>query len=313
MVTQLAPADAGHAVPGVIWPKDRAVVTDDGARIGYTFLGPRDGPVVALCAGLLCPDTWWHHLAPALAAEGHRVLVFHYRGIAVSGRPAEEGPDSYSILRCAKDLLAIVEAEDIRRLSILGHSMGVQVALEAYRLMAVRTQSLVTITGPFASPIRSLYDRGPLMTYGLYHPLRALLRSMAPPLRRRVWRAVWRGPALELGKLVGAFGPRIDAQIVRSYIEHAASMDPDTVLKIFAGMHEHTARANLRDIAVPTLIIAGGVDPFTPPSQARIMAERVPDATLRVVPHGTHGAILEYPEIVNGWVLDFLEREVRQA
>jgi hypothetical protein len=44
--------------PGVIWPKDRRVATDDGAEIAYTFLGPKRGRVVALCSGFLCPDTW---------------------------------------------------------------------------------------------------------------------------------------------------------------------------------------------------------------------------------------------------------------
>lgn len=296
-------------VPGIIWEKDRSVRSADGATIRYTFLGEGDGPLVALCAGLLCPDTWWHHLAPALVESGHRVLVFHYRGMGTSTAPTDDDPQSYAIDRCAGDLLDIVDAEGIERLTLLGHSMGVQVALEAYRILGDRVDGLIAITGPFASPLRSMYDRGPLLTYGLYHPLRIALLLLLPPVRRAGWRALWSHvPMLTVGKLAKAFGPRTDEAIVRSYLDHAASLDPSMVLRVAAGMHAHDATDVLPQIAVPTLVVAGGKDPFTPPSQAARMAQLVPDSTLQIVPNGTHGAILEYPEVVNGHVLDFLER-----
>jgi 3-oxoadipate enol-lactonase len=296
--------------PGVLWPKDRSVRTADGATIRYTFLGPQDAPVVAMCAGLLCPDTWWHHLVPALVAADRRVLLFHYRGMGTSTPPDDDHPRAYAIDRCASDLADIVAAEGIGRLTLLGHSMGVQVALEAYRALGHEVvDGIAAITGPFASPIRTLYNRGPVVTYGVYHPVRLLLSTLPGPVRRAGWRAVWQHvPMLDIGKALRAFGPRTDASIVRSYIEHAASLAPEMVLRIAAGMHEHDASDVLPEVKVPTLVVAGARDPFTPPSQANRMAELVPDATLRVAPNGTHGLILEYPELVNGWVLDFLDR-----
>lgn len=296
-------------VPGVIWRKDRAVRTADGADIAYTFLGSQDGPVIALCAGLLCPDTWWHYLVPQLVDEGYRVLLFHYRGMGTSTAPGDDDPRAYAIDRCAGDLVDIVEAEGIDRLILLGHSMGVQVAIEAYRLLEDRIAGVIAVTGPFASPLRSLYDRGTLMTYGVYHPLRIALSLVLPPVRRVGWNLLWsHAPMLTAGKLLKAFGPRTDETIVRSYLDHAAALDPRMVLRIAAGMHAHDATDVLQQIAVPALIVAGAKDPFTPPSQAVRMAALVQDATLRTVPNGTHGTILEYPEVVNGWILDFLDR-----
>src|SRR5687768_1849087 len=107
--------------PGVYWPKERAVRSDDGARIAYTFLGPDDGQVVALCSGFLCPDTWWYYLAPDLAEAGYRVLLFHYRGIASSGLPPADGPDAFTVDRFAADLRAIVDEEDLADIIIVGH------------------------------------------------------------------------------------------------------------------------------------------------------------------------------------------------
>lgn len=298
--------------PGVYWPKDRSVQSDDGATITYTFLGPEDGRVVALCSGFLCPDTWWYFLAPALADAGHRVLLFHYRGIATSTLPPRSGPEAFTVDRFAADLRAIVDAEDLRDLVLVGHSMGVQVMLEAYRLLRARTIGVVALTGPYASPVRTLYGRRE-MVY-VYEVARLLFRLAYPPLLRLGWRTAWRRlPFLGIGRAVRAFGSRTREDIVASYVEHAAAFDPQLVLRIAQGMHAHTAMDLLPEVDVPALVVVGGKDPFSPAALGQDMVDQMPDATLRMVPDGTHGTILEYPEMVNQFVLDFLDSLARRA
>ena len=293
------------AQPGVYWPKDRTVVSDDGATITYTFLGPEDGRVIALCAGFLCPDTWWYHLAPALADAGHRVLVFHYRGIASSGLPPESPPEAFTVERMAADLRAIVEAEDLDDIVIVGHSMGVQVMLEAYRMLRRRTAAVIALTGPYASPVRTLYGRREMVF--VYEIMRVAANLAPRRLLTAYWRAIWNHlPFLALGRMVRAFGPRTSDEIVDSYVQHAAQMDPRLVVRIAEGMHEHDAMDLLPSVDVPALVVVGGKDPFSPPDLGENMVRVMPHATLRTVANGTHGTILEYPEQVNGYVLDFL-------
>ena len=291
--------------PGVLWPKDRSVLSDDGARITYTFLGPSDGQVVALCSGFLCPDTWWYFLAPALERAGFRVLLFHYRGIATSGLPADTGPHSFTVDRFAADLRVIAEAEDLHDMVLIGHSMGVQVMLEAHRMLPQRTAAVVALTGPYASPVRTLYGRRELVY--VYEATRLALGAMPSPLLRAYWRAVWRYvPFLKIGRMVKAFGARTSEAVVASYVEHAAAMEPKLVIRIAEGMHEHDAMDHLPDVDVPALVVIGGKDPFSPPDLGHEMVAAMPNAVLKTVPNGTHGTILEYPEMVNGFVLDFL-------
>lgn len=292
--------------PGVFWPKDRAVESDDGATITYTFLGPEDGRVVALCSGFLCPDTWWYHLAPALERSGRRVLLFHYRGIASSSLPQSTAPESFTISRFASDLRAIVEHEDLDDIVVVGHSMGVQVMLETYHLMRSRVAGVVALTGPYASPVRTLYGRREV-TY-LYELVRSALRVTYPPLLRAGWRLAWqRLPFLGIGRAVRAFGPRTSETIVNSYVEHAAAMDPQLVIRIAEGMHAHDAMEHLPCVSVPALVVVGGKDPFSPPALGDDMVAQMPDAVLRTVAEGTHGTVLEYPDMVNEFVLDFLD------
>ena len=292
--------------PGVLWPKDRSVQSEDGATITYTFLGAEHGQVVALCSGFLCPDTWWFHLAPALARAGYRVLVFHYRGIATSTLPVDTSPDAFTVERFAQDLRAIVEHEDLDDLILVGHSMGVQVMLEAYRVLRARTSAVIALTGPYASPVRTLYGRRDVIY--LYETLRFLLGKALPaPLLRAGWRASWRhAPFLSIGRAVKAFGPRTSNAIVQTYVDHAAEIDPQLVLRIAEGMHKHDAMHVLAEVEVPALVVVGGKDPFSPAALGINMVATMPNAVMKTVPNGTHGTILEYPEQVNGYVLDFL-------
>jgi pimeloyl-ACP methyl ester carboxylesterase len=262
--------------------------------------------VVALCSGFLCPDTWWYHLAPSLARAGYRVLVFHYRGIATSSLPPSTEPESFTIERFAADLRAIVDQEDLDDIVLIGHSMGVQVMLDAYHLMPSRTAGVIALTGPYASPVRTLYGRRELIL--LYEVVRRGLRLTYPPLLRAGWRLAWeRLPFLTIGRAVRAFGPRTSEAIVRSYVEHAAAMDPQLVIRIAEGMHAHDAMDSLPDVKVPALIVVGDKDPFSPTQLGQDMVDAMPNAVMRTVPGGTHGTILEYPETINEFVLDFLD------
>jgi 3-oxoadipate enol-lactonase len=305
--------DLAPLPPGLLWEKDRRVTTEDGAQLAYTFLGPDDGPVVALASGFLCPDTWWAHLAPALADEGYRVLLFHYRGVASSTLPQDPkwhgrglGRDALSISRFARDLQEIVEQEDLAELAVIGHSMGSQVALESYRRMPERVRSLVSVTGPYASPVRTLFGLEPLGAL-VYPAVIAAFWLSPPPVLRAGWRLAWkRLPVARAGQLLGVIAPRCSPEQLRTFVEHGAETDPYVAAATTTAMHAHSAEDLLPEIDAPVLVIVGGKDPFSPPELGQHMVERIPDARLRSVPLGSHGALLEYPELVNGWVLDFL-------
>ena len=57
---------------------------------------------------------------------------------------------------------------------------------------------------------------------------------------------------------------------------------------------------------MPALVITGTRDPFCPPTTARRTASRMADAEVRIVAGGTHSAIVDRADVVNGWVLDHL-------
>jgi pimeloyl-ACP methyl ester carboxylesterase len=293
---------------GTLFPKDRCVVSFDGTHIAYTLKGS-SGPVVALCAGFCCPDNFWRYLGPSLSRK-YRVLIWNYRGMGVSGMPKEPGyrarnysVEDFTVDRYAKDLKAILDHEGIEQAVVLGHSMGTQVALEAYRMMPDRITAIVSITGPFASAINSLYNT--TFAPRLFPAGLVLARTVARPL----WRALFKMPFTHpLAIQFGALGPKTKLEDMKPYYEHLGNLDPQMILKAAEAMHAHSAEDILRKVKVPTLVIVGERDNFVPPWLGHVMASRIPIAEMLIVPGGTHGTIVEEPKIVNKAVHDFLDR-----
>jgi pimeloyl-ACP methyl ester carboxylesterase len=301
---------------GTLFPKDRCIVSFDGTHIAYTFLGTqkKGQPTVVLCAGYVCPDNFWKYLAPALARK-YRVLVWNYRGSGASGSPREPGyrarnftASDFTMDKYARDLKEILDHEDIDEIVVVGHSMGVQVCLESYRLMPDRVKAIVSVTGPYASPLRTFYNStlGPRV----FPAVRTVMNVFPRPMKV-LWRALFKSPLPHPGAIrLGALGPKAKAEDMRPYYEHMAELDLLVMMKMVEGMHLHSAEDLLRSIDAPTLVIVGDQDNFTPPWLGRVMASRIPIAELVVVPGGTHGTIIEEPKIVNKAIIDFLGRHL---
>jgi pimeloyl-ACP methyl ester carboxylesterase len=73
---------------------------------------------------------------------------------------------------------------------------------------------------------------------------------------------------------------------------------------------ETTALApRLKDLVMPTAVVAGAHDPFLPIAVAERLRDDIPRATLDVVPDARHFIPEESPEAVAGVVARLLERE----
>src|SRR5262249_25157065 len=116
--------------------------------------GPVDAPAVVFCDGIGCDGYVWKYLERELT-RGHRVVHFHYRG---HGRtPPPRDPSHVDIEDLADDLAGVMDTALGRSSTavLAGHSMGVQVALEAYRRHRDRVHGLVLMCGSYGTPLRT--------------------------------------------------------------------------------------------------------------------------------------------------------------
>ena len=64
----------------------------------------------------------------------------------------------------------------------------------------------------------------------------------------------------------------------------------------------------LSEVSQPTLIIHGDADIAIPMERAQVMADKIPDAELVVIPGAGHAANLSHPDPVNQALDNFLKR-----
>ena len=137
------------------------VLSFDGTTLAWSSSGDGEFAVI-LANGIGCTDTYWTFLHPYLVECGHKVVVWDYRAHGRSGPP--NNPNEITLSSHARDLLAVADAAGAQRAVLVGHSMGVQSILEAYRISPSLVAGLVTVAGPFENPAKTFYDV-PLMNY----------------------------------------------------------------------------------------------------------------------------------------------------
>jgi len=113
-----------------------------------------------------------------------------------------------------------------------------------------------------------------------------------------------------VAQVVEVNGQLLDQADFMPYLHGLSRVEPHWFLSLLAAAGMHSATDLLPDIRVPTLIVAGDSDGFTPAHLSERMADAIPEAELLVVEGGTHTAPLERPELVDRAVSEFLERRV---
>lgn len=300
-----------------VFPKDRSFTTSDGTPIAYTERGDgSSGVTFVMVNGWSCPDAYWAELVPHLAARGHRVVVPDHRGHGASGLPRPPGyrarhisGDDMSLERVARDLVELCDAEGVDRAVFVGHSMGVQVALEVYRVAPERVRALVCVAGPYENPLKTFYGQD--FTDRIFPAGRFALQAV-PRFVLPAWRRL--GTQHRLGHRVAlltrAAGPKLTEKALAPYIEHLVSRDPLVLFKLVESMRRASAADLLPRLDVPLLILAGARDTFTPVSVQRRMHDLAPESELVVFDEGHHTLPLEEPEGVAAAVDDFVARRV---
>ena len=106
----------------------------------YEWHGPADGEIVILNNGVFMNTTSWVFQIPALA-KFYRVLAYDMRGQGQSEHPVSD----YSLELHAQDLVALMDALDIRQAHMVGTSYGGELNLVIGIRYPERCKSLTII------------------------------------------------------------------------------------------------------------------------------------------------------------------------
>ena len=297
------------------FPKDHDLTVSDGTRIAYTFRGDGPGMPVVFVNGWSCTDGYWTTIGPAVAAAGHRTIFLDMRGHGESGLPRRPGiaardlrAEDVAPERLAADIVEVLDDAGVERAVLVGHSMGVQTIVETCRIAPERVAGLVPIAGAFENPVKTFAEKPVLdriypvaemiFRFVPFEVLRPVLRRTTPGLGRRVIQAI------------GVGGPNVKEKDIAPHIAHIGEVNFSVLFKMMSGLRRHRTAEFLPQIAVPTLVLAGRRDHFTPASVQQRMADLIPDSELIWFDDAGHLLPIEAPDEVAAAIVDFLARRV---
>ena len=229
----------------------------------------------------------WRRQIPVFQPQ-FKVIAFDNFGSGKSDVP----PGPYTTERMAEDAVRLLETLNIRRAHVLGVSLGGMIAQEVALRHPDRVERLVlgcTAAGG------SLSVRPSEMVMAAFRNVR--MSDPETDLRRIL-------PFLHTDAYIAERVEEIDA-FVQQKLERP--MAPAGYFAQMSAAVTHDASARLEQIRAKTLVITGEEDRLGPPANSLLIAQRIPDAKLVILPGAPHRLFVENADAFNREVLEFFQ------
>jgi pimeloyl-ACP methyl ester carboxylesterase len=275
-----APADPLVPIPlPPLAPAREGVAALADTRLWFWDTGGSGEPIVLLHpasgSGLI-----WGYQQFAFAKAGYRVIAYSRRGY-YNSQPIERTRPGIG----SQDLQQLVDTIGIGKFHLVASAAGGSIASDFAFSHPDRLSSLAISSNQFGVTDGEIF-------------------AAATRIRPRIWDEI---PVefRELGPSYRAANPdgfRLWVELERkSQVGDGSRQRPANRI----------TEARLGDLKVPTLVISGVADLSTPPSIARMIAARIANSELVVVPESGHSVYWEQPEAFNRAVLDFIAKHRR--
>lgn len=285
---------------GTSFATDGFATSSDGTRIHYTVVG-EGGPALVCCDGLGCDGYVWRYIAEAFAPS-HRIIRFQYRAHGQSQAPGD--PERMRVADLCEDLGAVLDATGVSAAILLGHSVGAQVIFEFQRRFPERVLGLVPLCGTYGR-VTSTFRDSPMAAPLFPHIARAATKHHR--LFQKIWKLFDTEMAYQIALRGEVNGNLVRRDDFRPYLAHLAKMDVRHFFRLAMDAGQNDNLEHLASIRIPTLIIAGEHDVFTPHWLSQVMHARIHGSELLTIPGGTHTAPIEMPDIVTMRLARWLE------
>ena len=286
-----------------------------GIHLSYDDKGPIDAPPIVFIHGHPFNRSMWDEQV-AHFSNSYRLILPDLRGYGETGLPYETDASSATRLtsttnpadgsrstsaaaapptktlldEMALDIAHLLETLNIRHAIFCGLSMGGQIALDFYRLFPQKVRALLIVDSDArgetpGSRVNRLNIAEEILAKGMVrHTDETIHKYIAPASmhNKKVYDPLYR--------MMSSTSPAGAAAAHRGR----------------ADRRDHTAI--LKDITVPSLVIVGAEDFFTPLPIAKIMSDNIPGCRLACIEGAGHLPNMETPGTFNKIVEEFLNQ-----
>lgn len=266
-------------------------------RLHYETHG--QGEALLLISGTGVTHHPWMPFQVPFFREHYRVIVYDHRGLGASDKPDEP----YSTRGFAADAAGLLEALEVPRAHVMGHSMGGRVAQWLAIDHPQKVRSLV-LSGTGSGQVAGL----PPQERGI--PLETALELLEKGYERYYMEHFGANEFMFPAEFVAQHPELIQQRMalaregmppLKSYLRHVIARQ------------EHETGHLLARIQAPTLVIVGGADRSQGGTGDHVrsseqLARGIKGAELVVIPGAAHAYLWQKAEEANRAILDFLRR-----
>jgi non-heme chloroperoxidase len=257
----------------------------DGAVLRYEDRG-RGRPLVLLHGVCMSSEFFREQVGPL--AEGHRVVTLDFRGHGRS--PACD--HGHTVAQYARDVHHLLEQLELEQTVLIGWSMGSIVTWQYLRQFGVHRLAAQVVVSQGPSDLKrddwplGLLELGELagLCDAIQEDMAAAFADFAPAM----------------------FADALD-EASRAWVLHEIlQCRPTTATAILLSQTLPDARAVLRDLALPTLLVWGRDEKLVPVAAGEWVRDHVPGSELVVFERSGHCPMLEEPARFNELVTEFV-------
>jgi pimeloyl-ACP methyl ester carboxylesterase len=278
-------------------PVKSGKVNVNGVNLYYELYGKGDPLVLVAGTGIsLAP---WRVFQVPEFSKHYQVLIYDHRGLGRSDKP--DVP--YSTRGFAQDCVALMDALEIKRAHVMGHSMGGRVVQWIALDHPEKVRSLVlsgTGSGKYSETLTD-YPRGV--------PLDAAYEMISKGYEK-YQHDHW-GPGFMFSDEFMKSHPEVVKQFQDLIVDEVPPLK--CYLRHVVARQCHETTDIVQNIKAPTLVIVGSKDTHeggtgSHVESSRALAKKIAGAELALVEGGKHGYLREMPEKGHPPILDFLRR-----
>ncbi len=256
--------------------KDAVVAASDGVPIHYSVQGTGE-PALVFVHCWSCDRNLWENQVAEFAKK-HRVVTIDLPGHGKSGQDRK----NWSIESYGEDVKSVVTKLDLKRVVLVGSSMGGPITLEAARRMPNRVVGIV--------PVDTLHDVEarvpPEQLDAVVKQLQADFKTAGPGFLNQFF-----------------FGPKTPATVKARIIAETTSRPPELAVTILKAIFSYDSAPALREVKVPIRAINANLRP----TNLEVNRKYAPQFNVVVMEGFGHYPMLEDPAAFNRHLAEFLQ------
>lgn len=247
----------------------------DGVPIHYSVQGKGE-PALVFIHCWSCDRHLWDNQVSAFA-KNHKVVTIDLPGHGESG----QGRKSWSVESYGDDVKRVIEKLNLKRVVLIGSSMGGPIALEATRRMPERVAAIV--------PVDTLHNveskLPPEQLEEVYKQLRADYKGAITGFLNQLF-----------------FSPSTPDAVKSRIISEVTSRPPELAIAILQGIFAYDSAPALREIKVPIRAINADMNP----TSVEVNRKYAPQFDVVLIKGTGHYPMLEDPKRFNEMLAEVL-------